>query len=410
MADNNMEKKKKGGALGCLIVLILIVVVPSLVLVGMYFVSYDFQMYSNSLLSSVPGFIGEHFSSKPTRADHLQLARSVSEYIISLDVQRASDKLKVLDSKDGRAYDNVVKDMLRINPNKTKKILDLIRKSETGESPLQAAYEEITGEKIEDIKKKSEYIASLPNNIAADEITIISSELNGHKLATSILEHIDTYKAMQIIYRLENDDKNKILNFMNQEKADEIKATYASKQRRLVELDQIATVLKKEEPAKIANALTEYSDEDKAIVLRKLGARIAGKTLTYFPDRNEALKLIGIIKSIELAENEVDEITPDIIKSLKVYKDFDDNVKELSEIYMKMDSGKVSQIIRDMLLNAEPPKVYNLSNGDNIELSNKDLIKSVLESFPQKRIAEILSNLDNTVSSEITRMLVMPNE
>jgi restriction endonuclease S subunit len=66
------------------------------------------------------------------------------------------------------------------------------------------------------------------------------------------------------------------------------------------------------------------------------------------------------------------------------------------------------EIVKNMLLNASPSKVYELNNGEFITISDEDLILEILTSFPQDKIAAILSSLDQTLSSELTRKLVLP--
>ncbi len=43
-----------------------------------------------------------------------------------------------------------------------------------------------------------------------------------------------------------------------------------------------------------------------------------------------------------------DKLTQDILKSLKVYADFDDNINELNNIYAKLDDAKISEIIKTL--------------------------------------------------------------
>jgi Mg/Co/Ni transporter MgtE len=62
------------------------------------------------------------------------------------------------------------------------------------------------------------------------------------------------------------------------------------------------------------------------------------------------------------------------------------------------------------MLNASPSQVYTLDNGEIISISDEDLIMQILKSFPQDKIAAILSSLDQTLSSELTRKLTLPKQ
>lgn len=187
-----------------------------------------------------------------------------------------------------------------------------------------------------------------------------------------------------------------------------IRDAYSAFQKRNQELEQIASIMKRENIENVGKAFEEYSDEDKVVLLRKMGPRVAGRTLAFLNDSNLALDLISKVKSAETLEKGKDEITTDIINSLKVYRDYADKIKELVDVYLKMDSGKISQIVNDVVLNPEPPKIYRLNNGDNIEISNEDILLEILRKFPEKRLAEVLSKLDDKLSAELTIKLALP--
>ncbi len=148
--------------------------------------------------------------------------------------------------------------------------------------------------------------------------------------------------------------------------------------------------------------------DDLAIIYKNLGAKKAGEILAKSQDEQFVFDLIAKVKANELLENDEDLLTPDILKSLKIFREFDDNVNELIQVYSEMDTNKVVQIVKNMLLNASPSKVYELNNGELITISDEDLILEILTSFPQEKIATILASLDQTLSSELTRKLALP--
>ena len=119
--------------------------------------------------------------------------------------------------------------------------------------------------------------------------------------------------------------------------------------------------------------------------------------------------IINSIKENQVLENGNDLITNDILKSLKIYKDFDDNIKELSDIYQMMSSEKVSALIKNMMRNSAEPTVYTLDNGENIVLTDEDIALSLLRSFSQKKVGEILSLLDSNLSSDLSRKMTLTN-
>ncbi|MDO4800024.1 MAG: hypothetical protein Q4A52_05850 [Bacillota bacterium] len=418
MADNieklaqepeEVERKKKN-PMGCLIILFILFLTPVLVVTSMYFLSREFRQYSNTLLSAVPGPVGDYFGNQPTRADELAQVRVVSDYMLSLDDARAADKLKVLQKEDRRIYDEVVRDMLRLNPNRTRGILDAVRLSSESKDALSNVVRQIETEQIESLKKQAEYLSTLPANVAIEEIVRLAGQIEGHKLVASIFEYVETSKAVDLLYQLDAEDKNRIFSMLSEGKANEIRTMYSENRRKKQEIVQLAGLMRTEDPMRLAETLQTYSPADQATILRELGAKMAGSTLRHFSNDAAVLDLVARIKNLELLEKNKDELTPDLLKALKIYKDYDDRMKELVSVYTKMPINKVTEIVRDMLLNMEPATVYELDNGDHIAISDEDLTLDILRKFPQKKIAEILAQLDNTLSSELTRKLALPSE
>lgn len=404
------DKKKKSG--GCLVVLLIMFLTPLLALGTLYFLNKDFKLSVNGIMSNIPGPVGTYFEKFPTRAEELDQIRVVSDYMLSLDESRAVDKLQILQKDDKRAYDDVIKDMLRINPNKTKNILEAIRLATVNKDALSNTVQGISTEQAADLKTQADYISGLPLTAGVDEVNkIIADSINGHKNAAAVFEYIDDKIAVNLLYQLDQVDRDKIFAALSDAKALSIRNAYSSQQRRKEDLVQIAGVYTSEAADTLINTIGDtsvYSLEDLAIIYKNLGAKKAGEVLAKSTNDAFVFDVIAKIKANELLDTGKDLLTPDILKSLKIYKGFDDNVKELINVYSKMDTTKVVSIVKNMLLNASPSKVYDLNNGDMITISDEDLILRILTSFPQDKIATILSSLDQTLSSELTRKLALP--
>jgi len=405
-------KKKSKGMGGCLVVLLILFLTPLLALGALYFLNKDFKLNVNGVMSNLPGGVGDYFEKFPTRAEELEQIRIVSDFMLQLDEARAVDKLLILQKDDQRAYDEVIKDMLRINPNKTKSILEALREATINKDALSNTVLGISDEQATDLKDKAAYISGLPSTAAVEEVlSVVEDSINGHKNAASIFEFIEDDIAVSILYQLDQIDREKIMAALSDEKSLSIKNAYSSKQRRISDLEQIAGVYTSESPTTLIDTIgntATYSLDDLAIIYKNLGAKKAGEVLAKSEDETFVFDLVAKIKANELlAENE-DLLTPDILKSLKIYREFDDNVNELIDVYSEMDTTKVVQIVKNMMLNASPSQVYDLNNGELITISDEDLILEILTSFPQDKIASILSSLDQTLSSELTRKLALP--
>ena len=75
----------------------------------------------------------------------------VGEYYLDIDQSRAVDKLSLLSTEDEAVYDEVVKHMLRMNPNATKLILEDIRNNNIKKDVVLNTLDQIQEEKNEDI-------------------------------------------------------------------------------------------------------------------------------------------------------------------------------------------------------------------------------------------------------------------
>lgn len=410
---NEAGKEKKGKG-GCLVVLLILFLTPLLALSALYFLNDDFQLSLNGLMSGVPGPVGDYFEKFPTRAEALEKVRVVSDYVLELDTPRAVDKLLILQNDDKGAYDDVVKDMLRINPNKTKSILEALREATVNKDALSNAVLSIESEKQDDIKAEAAYISGLPSNAAVEAVQdIIEDGINGHRNAAAIIEFISDSIAVDLLYRLDQTDRDKIFVALSDAKSMAIRNAYSAKQRRITDLQQVANVYSSESATSLIDTIGNtgtYTMDDLAIIYKALGPKKAGEVLAKSDNEAFVFDLVAKMKANELLVEEQDLITPDLLKSLKIYKEFDDNVLELKEVYAKMDITRVASIVRNMMLNASPSEVYELNNGQTITISDEDLILEILNSFPRDRVAQILSSFDQTLSSELTRKLALPKQ
>ncbi len=412
--DENNEKapKKSSNKLGCLIVLFILFVTPVLAVGTLYYFNKDFKLSVNGVMSQVPGPMGSYFEKFPTQSEEMDKIRVISDYMLSITEDRAVDKLLVLKGEDSKAYDEVIKDMIRINPNRTKNILEAIRGQSLSKDAVITTVQNIEEEKTADIKKQADYIASLPVSSAITEIQkVVSASINGYKDAAQIFENMSDEAAEKILYQLDETERNKIFSFLSEDKNFSIKQKHNEITRKETELTQIAGVYKSENPATLINTIGDtnaYTVDELAVIYKNLGPMKAGEVLAK--SRNDAFvfQVIEKMKENELLKENVDNITPDVLKSLKIYREFDDNVSELVKVYSKMGTDKVADIIKNMMLNASPSKVYELDNGDMISISDEKLMLEILKSFPESKKADILSLLDKTLSSELTRKLALP--
>jgi flagellar motility protein MotE (MotC chaperone) len=408
--EEKKVKKKKSG--GCLIILLILLLTPLLIVGGLYYFNKDFKLSVNSLMSNVPGPVGSYFETFPTREEEQEQIRVISDYMLSIEQDRAVDKLMVLSNEDKSAYNEVIKDMLRINPNRTKSLLDQIRALTVQEDAIMSTVNQIASEQDNNLQEIADYWSGLPTTSAIDEIEqMIGASINGYKDVADIVELMESDVAEKILYELDSTELTKIMSYLSDPKALSIREAHAFTQRKETDLEQLAGVYKSEDPETLIQTLGDsltYSIEELAVIYRNMGAKKAGEVLAKSQNDTFVLEVVAKMKENERLKNGQDNFTSDVLKSLKVYKEFDDNVVELVKVYSKMGTDKVADILKNMLLNAAPSEVYDLDNGDFITISDEMLVLEILKSFSETQKAEIISLLDNTLSTEITRMLALP--
>lgn len=412
MSDN---VKKKGGAVKTiLLILVIFIIMPTLILGSIYYFSDPFKDKVNSFASNVPGPVGDYFNSLPTAGEVSDQIKTIGDYMLSVDTQRAVDKMLVIKAEDEVIYNQVVKSMLRLNPNRTEVILEEIRRNTVKKDLIANTIDQIDTESNEDLTKKAEYINSISTSTAIDEMQkIISSSINGHKDLAKILAVMEPLKAAELMKFLSDDDYNKTMQYIETEKANLIKTEMIAEKSKTNELKHMAEIYATNDVEKLVDLIgntNTYTIQELSVLYKELGPIKAGELLSKVEDDAFTFALINNIKESEILENGEDKITKDILNSLKIHKDFDDNIKELTDIYVKMSSDKVASLIKNLVRNSTEPKIYTLDNGENIIITDEDLALGVLNNFTQNKVSEILGLLDDNLATDLSKKLTLPTK
>ncbi len=407
------KKEEKGGGLKTILILVVVLIIlPTGVLAGFYFLSDTFKIETNKILSNVPGPVGTYFEQFPTQQETSLQLKSIAEYYLDIDQDRAVDKLSLLATEDEMVYDEVIKHMLRMNPNATKLILEQIRGDNIKKDIILNTLDQIHEEQNVDTKSRADYLSSLSIQTAMEEIAfIIDASVNGHKEMASYIDAMDIENAAKLMEQLPTEDFNKIMSFMDETKTREVRTTIADNKKRMTELENIALIYSSEDKTTLIDLLgntSTYKLEELAKLYSELGPIKAGQVLASLKNDNFTFELINKIKDQQIIETGSDKITADILKSLKIYKEFDDNVTEMTKVYSNMDIGNVSNVIQRMIRNSSVPKIYSLENGESIIISDEDIALELISRFDAVRVGELLSNFDDTLASDISRKLTLP--
>lgn len=180
--------------------------------------------------------------------------------------------------------------------------------------------------------------------------------------------------------------------------------------QKLLSLSEIYQSKSPDDLVDVLGSEDQYNVSDLAIIFKALGPLKTGQILSKSQDDTFVNAVITEMKNNEILSQGEDLLTKDILKTLKIHKDFDDNIVKLTNIYASMDSEQISRVLSDLMNNRSLPEVYVLDSGDVITLSDEDLAYEILQQFDDKRIAEIIGFFDQRLASEVTRKLIIPNE
>ncbi len=406
------EGSEKKGVSTLAAVLGALLIAPLVIFGAAYFLSDTVKNTVNPVLSQLPGPIGAFFDSYPTQNETSSQVQEISNYFLSIDKSRAVDKLNLIKKEDMALYNEVIKGMLRQNPNEADAILEMLRQSNLKKNVLISTVESIKQENDTALADRAKYVDSLTMIGALEELHLIINEnRDGIRKVADILEFSADERVAGYLENLRPEDRTQILSNFSSEKANTIRSLMSNRENHRLELKNTAQILSTEEASKLALTLGNeetYKVEDLAVIYGEMGPVKSGEVLAKVQDEALVFKVLNTVKDQQTLKNGEDKLTGDIQKALKVYKAFDDNTNELNSIFSKLDDQNISDILKKYFQNAGAYKAYPLDNGDEIRISDEDLAIAVLKKMSQKKVASILTFFDSTLSSEVSKKLALP--
>lgn len=410
-----MAKEKKSNPIVLIIILLAIfLLIPGGILTGFYFVSDAFQLEANKVLSNIPGPIGDHFKSYPTREELGAQIAMIAEYLLKVELDHAADKLALIKAEDSSMYDEVIKAMIRLNPNRSEKVLEVLRKRTLKPNIVASTVDEISVEVNQLYAEKTEALKKMSLTARLAEIKrIIDQEVDSHYLAASIIKGLADREAIELLKRLTDKDRSMVLELLPDKQRILWSDMLNQESLKSEALDLAITLMQKDGITQNAILLGPdgpYTLEEKAYIFAQLDVKDAGLILSKIGDDNMTTALIQKMKETQIIDKGEDKITEDILKSLKIYKEYDDNILELVEIYNGISDNRAAAMIRELYWKASTFKSYTLSNGESIIISSADVALDVLSKFNTKKIAAVLSLYDDQLATEISTQLALPRE
>ncbi|SHJ91735.1 MotE family protein [Paramaledivibacter caminithermalis] len=414
MTDKVKQTEKGIGIGKILLVVFMVFIITPLLIVGIiYYTNDSFKMEANKILVNLPGPVGEYFKTYPTKNELDTQKISVAKYLVGIDNNRAIDKLILIKNEDEVLYNEIIKLMIKLDANKTKAIMDQIRKNLVKKDILLRTVEQIDIEKEKEIMDKAKYFESLSYITAIKEIeaSINNNEI-GYTELGKIFENMKKENAAFLLRYMDKNISRKIIDkFSFDEKKRDIKVLLSTMEDRELKLRYAAEIYSTESPEKLVSIIGNtqtYKVDELAFIYKNIGIIKGAQVLARLNDDDFVHELVNEIKEKEILLNRKDFITEDILKAYKIYRDFDKNVDELTSIYEKMGDEQIAMLIKRMIRNTSSSKKYSLSNGETISISDEDLALTILDKFSERKLASVLSNLDNNLASDITKKLSLP--
>ncbi len=396
-----------------IIALVLLILLPAGLLFGAYTFYDPFADIVNETMAKLPGNMGSYFRSIPTEQDNASQLVSIAGYLLELDPKQAVDKLKLIENDDTEIFDSVIKSMIRLNPSRAERILEEKRRQSLKPNVIQSTLEQISQEQEENNKEKASLIEGLPISSRLDNFKrILDDQVDAYSYIATLLPLMKPDTFGDIVPFLAKEDVDKILAELDETTRLNIESYLSQKKEQQTNLFQTAQVLAGKPLTELARTLgsTETYTIDQLVSLyQSLGPKRAGEVLSKIDNDTFSFDLVNAIKAQQILTTGKDNFTSDLLKSLNIYKAYDDNINELVDIYNQLDESKTADIIRRLYWNTGQIKRYALQNGEEIALSDQQLALDLLKSFPPKKIASILSYLDNSISTEISTKLALPN-
>ncbi len=414
MEEKNIKvdkKKDKGFGKFIIIFIIIFIIVPLIALVSFYFLNDTFKFRVNNSLSTAP-IVGSYFENQPTKKEIKEDIDKLAKYFLDISFDRTIDKLNVIKGEDKGLYNDIINAMIQRDPNKTKLVLENIREKEMKGSTLSKALEDIEKDQEEEFANTIKKLEDMPFSSLKKEVyDIINGSLNGHSNLAKMLSAMKTAKAYSILNLLDESDRDKVISFMDSdvsEKIEKEKNFVLADKEKLINQSNIYKSKNVEDLKLILNSTATYNIDQLSVIFKELGPVYTGRILASSVDDQFVSDVIKNIKNNEIAESGEDLLTKDILKSLKIYKEFDDNIIQVTNVYKAMSLSKVSEMLSDMLSGNSLPQVYVLDNGDVITITDEDLAYRILKGFDNKDIAKIISGFDANLASEVSKKMSIP--
>ncbi|CAK7020153.1 hypothetical protein KQI38_19585 [Tissierella carlieri] len=405
----NTEKNKKDNKLSKIVIILLIslIAIPLAIVGLIYNTNKNFKNDVNNLLSKMPGSVGEHFRNYPTEVEKSEKVDYLSSYFINLDPNTAADKMYIIKKDDEKLYIDILRGMNSISIPKTEEIVLKIRNMELRKDLLFSLYDDAQKE------EKERFLSEVSRFEKQDIMTsLLETEKRfSDREFLKILAEIKTDKLGEVLYYIDSDIRNYILDTFKEDKKMLVEAIIYEKTNEVNTLIDIAKVYETKPTDVAIDAIgntNNYSLYKLGIIYKNLSVLKSAELLSNIKDEKFIEDLFASIMREEKLTNSDTNITGDISKAMEFLNEYGNKVKDLVAIYEKMSPDKVAKIVEQMIKNNDTITSFELSSEEVYELSDSIIIIDVLSQMKNQTLSKVLDFMEPDKASQITRLLAKP--
>lgn len=394
-------------------VIIIIILILLGVAISAYFLNKSFQMKVNEHLSNIPGNIGKHFENQFDQSGGEDKKSYLANYYLSLENDIAADKMYIIKGKDEKLFNDIVKIMNSISPNKTSDILKIVRNIELKKDLLSSLYNEAAREQKNEIQDEINKLEKSDTLYAIREIENRSSRDKKYfEKLPYILSHMKEEKAGNILYYLDSDLRNSILMNMDNNERNKIELIISKKEMEDKKFKDLSNIYEtktiSESFEEIGNDET-YSIDQLAKIYKNLNVKKSAEILLNVDNDDFIEQLFTAIRKEEQLDGIDDSITIDISEAMRFISDYNRKVRDLVTVYEKMSPASVAKIVEQMMDNNTTVTSLTVDSTPIYDISDEVIIMDVLSSMKKPTLSKIIGNMSTKKASQLTEKLANPN-
>lgn len=410
----NIEEEELKYNRGILIgVLAALIVFPSIVLGILYNVDAGFRQNADNFISTLPGPLGDSKRNDLTPEERASRVSYLSDHYLKINEDSAVDKLYIIKQDDLKLYRDIIAQMSAKNAKQTSSIVEKIRNKEMKDGDLLVkAYNEALNIENDEISLDAAQIEQAELIIAKNQI---KSRI-GEQGIEDVLNAISNEKLANVLFYMDEIEKNFILGKLNKEKAKEVKNIVDTLKYEQDNLKEIANILNKKPVNDAINYIEtnqDLSPEQLAEIFDHMDLTKASKVAAGIKDKERLDDALFQLTILERLNDNSDGKAKDISELVDFITEYDTKVSELVQFYRKVEPQKAAKVFEKMLDNNRDVSVLELNDPTGIgeklfKTTDRKIALDVLGGMRPKDVSNIITNMTDEYAQDFTKYFSQP--